>query len=224
MSKLAITLRAKKLGILIRDARINAGKTKKETGAVIGVSSSSMNSIETGLKSPSLPELELLAYYLGVPLEHFWQDEIRSGSSSLLENMHVEHALRLRNKFIGNILQKTREQKNMTFKELSEAVGIPGGRLKKYETGESAVPIPEMELLCNLLEIPLTSFTDPDTDIGYWVMEQRSIQDFLELPIEVQEFVSKPINKPYLELAQRMSGLDSENLRSVAETLLDITI
>ncbi len=29
---------------------------------------------EAGEKSPSLPELEVLAYYLDVPLERFWED------------------------------------------------------------------------------------------------------------------------------------------------------
>jgi hypothetical protein len=38
------------------------------------------------------------------------------------------------------------------------------------------------------------------------------------------EFVSKPVNRPYLELAQRLSKTNVENLRAVAEGLLEITL
>ena len=36
-------------------------------------------------------------------------------------------------------------------------------------------------------------------------------------------FVCKPVNRPYLELAMKLSGMSTDKLRSVAEDLLDIT-
>jgi hypothetical protein len=53
--------------------------------------------------------------------------------------------------------------------------------------------------------------------------QQEAIQHFLELPLELQAFVSQPINKPYLELARKLSDMSTDKLRSVAEDLLDIT-
>lgn len=223
-SNQAIILRAKKLGVLVRDARTDAGKNKKEAGTAIGASSSTINSIESGRKSPSLPQLELLAYFLNVPLEHFWTDEVRSSAPSLLDTIHIEHALTLRDRFIGNIVHQAREKLSLTYKEVRDKTGITAGRMKKYESGEGSIPIPELELLSNLLEISLSTFTDPEAGIGRWVLEQRSVQDFLKLPLDIQTFVSKPINKPYLELAQRLSRLNTEELRSLAEGLLEITI
>jgi hypothetical protein len=49
------------------------------------------------------------------------------------------------------------------------------------------------------------------------------MQKFLDLPPEVQQFVAKPVNRPYLELAMRLSDLSAEKLRAVAEVLLEIT-
>ena len=49
------------------------------------------------------------------------------------------------------------------------------------------------------------------------------MQKFLELPPEIQLFASKPVNLPYLELAMRLSELNAEKLRAVAEVLLEIT-
>lgn len=220
----AITLRAKKLGVLVKDARTDAGKSKKEAGIAIGASSSTISSIESGRKSPSLPQLELLAYFLNVPLEHFWTDEIRSSAPSLLDTIHVEHALTLRDRFIGSIIHQAREKLTLTYKDVRDKTGITAGRMKKYESGEGSIPIPELELLSNLLQISLSTFTDPEAGIGRWVLEQRSVQDFLKLPLDIQTFVSKPVNKPYLELAQKLSRLNTEELRSLAEGLLEITI
>ena len=46
----------------------------------------------------------------------------------------------------------------------------------------------------------------------------------MELPAELQAFVSQPVNRPYLELAIKLSSMSSDKLRSVAEGLLDITL
>ena len=45
----------------------------------------------------------------------------------------------------------------------------------------------------------------------------------LEMPLDLQVFVSKPINRPYLELAIRLSEMSVDRLRAVAEGLLEIT-
>ena len=65
---------------------------------------------------------------------------------------------------------------------------------------------------------------DQSGPIGEWMMQQKSAQEFLELPKELQAFVCQSVNRPYLELAVKLSGMSSENLRSVAEKLLDITL
>jgi len=38
------------------------------------------------------------------------------------------------------------------------------------------------------------------------------------------DFISKPVNRPYLQLAQRLSEMSVEKLRMVAEGLLEITL
>ena len=54
--------------------------------------------------------------------------------------------------------------------------------------------------------------------------DQKSVQQFLELPKELQDFVCQPVNRPYLELAVKLSSMSTDKLRSVAEGLLDITL
>jgi len=222
--KLAITLRAKKLGILIRDARLEAGKSLKECGEAIGVTGGKISSFEKGTKSPSLPEMELLSYYLNVPISRFWKDEIKSADPTIIDNIHIEHALILRDRYVGKILEETRDEGNLSYKDIREKTGITPVKMKKYEQGESSIPLPELEILCSSLDLNITDFIDPDSKIGSWIIAQDNIEDFLQLPLILQDFVSKPVNRPYLEIAQRLSKLSAEELRAIAEGLLEITI
>jgi transcriptional regulator with XRE-family HTH domain len=222
--KLAITLRTKKLGILIRDARLAAGKSLKECGEAIGATGGKISSFEKGTKSPSLPEMELLSYFLNVPISRFWKDEIKSTNPTIIDDIHIEHALILRDRYVGKTLEESRTEERLTYKDIREKTGITPAKMKKYEGGETSIPLPELELLCNSMGLDISTFFDPESPIGSWIMAQDNIEEFLKLPLALQEFVSKPVNQPYLEIAQRLSKLSSEELRAIAEGLLEITI
>jgi transcriptional regulator with XRE-family HTH domain len=222
--KLAITLRAKKLGILIRDARLAAGKSLKECGEAIGSTGGKINSFEKGVKSPSLPEMEMLSYYLNVPISRFWKDEIKSTDPTIIDNIHIEHALILRDRYVGKALEESRTRGKFTYKDIHEKTGITPAKMKKYEAGEIPIPLPELELVCSSIGVNITNFFDPDSTIGNWIISQDNIEDFLKLPLSLQDFVSQPVNRPYLEIAQRLSKLSTEELRAIAEGLLEITI
>ncbi len=53
---------------------------------------------------------------------------------------------------------------------------------------------------------------------------KKAGQAFTEMPLELQEFILKPVNQPYLELAQKLSQMSVDKMRDVAEGLLDITL
>jgi hypothetical protein len=56
------------------------------------------------------------------------------------------------------------------------------------------------------------------------MLSEEAVQQFLEMPTELREFVALPVNRPYLELAMKLSTMSRDKLRSVAEDLLDITL
>ncbi len=89
--------------------------------------------------------------------------------------------------------------------------------------GERPIPLPELEGLLSLLGGQIEKVFDHSGPVGKWMLQQSAVSDFLQLSPELQEFVSKPVNRPYLELAMKLSGMSTEKLRSVAEGLLDIT-
>jgi transcriptional regulator with XRE-family HTH domain len=219
-----IELRSKKLGVLIHAARLSTNHSMKDCAEAMGVTSGIYKSYEEGRRSPSLPELETLAYFFDLPLTEFWRNNVLEDNRKPLEAMEIDVLMKLRNKIIGVKLRTLRMETGTSLKSLSQQSGISTSRLTKYEKGENPIPLAVLEGLLGLLNENIEKFIDKDGPIGQWLDEGKAIQEFLELPEELRMFVCKPINKPYLELALSLSGMSTEKLRSVAETLLDITL
>jgi transcriptional regulator with XRE-family HTH domain len=218
-----VTLRTRKLGVLIRDTRLAARKTLPECAGSIGVTPGILRAWEEGRRSPSLPELEVLAYSLNLPISRFWGKDAASDDGPNTSSMNLPAILSIRQRLIGARLRQEREKASITPSALSEMSGIPTGRLRAYELGEKPIPLPVLEGLTSLLGGQIEMLFDQTGQIGLWMVQQKAVQDFLQLPPELQNFVSKPVNRPYLELAMKLSSMSTDKLRSVAEDILDIT-
>ncbi|NCP86372.1 MAG: hypothetical protein CO094_00500 [Anaerolineae bacterium CG_4_9_14_3_um_filter_57_17] len=219
-----INLRTRKLGVLIRDARMAARKTLSETAKAIGVTPATLRAYEEGRKSSSLPELEVLAYYLDLPIQHFWSHEALSDDASRTAPINLTALAALRHRIIGTILRQKRLQASISLKALALETSIAHGKLTAYEMGEKPIPLAELEAVLTILGGRVETFFDQNGPVGKWMNEQQAIQEFLQLPLELRAFVCMPVNRPYLELASNLSMLSTEKLRSVAEGLLDITL
>jgi transcriptional regulator with XRE-family HTH domain len=224
ISPLARTIRAKKLGALIRDARMVSGESVETCAKWIGVSLADFEAYENGELSPSLPELELFAYALDVPLGHFWEDVALSQGDGARGSFDTGQFAQLRQRIIGAKLRKARLERGLSLEEISANVKIDIQTLSAYELGEQTIPLPVLESLASELGLSIRELQDQHGPVGTWISQQRAIQEFLSLPPELQAFVGKPINLPYLELAQRLSEMSVEKLRAVAEGLLEITL
>ncbi len=218
-----INLRTKKLAVLLRDARLAARRSAKECAEAIGVTPATYRAYENGRKAPSLPELEALTYYLQLPLDHFWSSEAISDDPDPTETIDLPQLLAVRHRMVGALLRKARLDASISLKALSAETGIPVSRIKAYELGAKPIPLPELEGMLDVLGGRIKDFFDKNGPIGEWLEQQRSIEQFLKLPKDLQEFVCKPVNLPYLELARKLNDISASKLRQVAEDLLDIT-
>jgi transcriptional regulator with XRE-family HTH domain len=219
-----ITLRTKKLGVLMRDARLAARRSPEECARAMGITRGMLRAYEEGRRAPSLPELETLAYHLRLPMEHFWSKAASTNEAPEAEPVDLPRLAEIRQRIIGALLRQERNNASISIKALAEQTGIPGARIKAYELGERAIPLPELEALAGALSGRIEAFFDQSGPIGEWMTEQKAMKNFAELAPEMQAFVSQPVNRPYLELAIKLSSMSSEKLRSVAEGLLDITL
>ncbi len=74
--KLIEELFQKKLGIVIKSAREIRKQSIEVCANAIGVEASTFLLYENGEIAPSLPELEVLAYFLEVPIQHFFNSTL----------------------------------------------------------------------------------------------------------------------------------------------------
>ncbi|MBC8332485.1 MAG: helix-turn-helix transcriptional regulator [Anaerolineae bacterium] len=220
---LAIKIRAKKLGVLLRDARMAAGKTMKECAKVIGVSGHRIGTYERGENSPSLPELEGLAFYLNIPIRKFL-DADALVSQQPLDTGGFQSAIAIRHRIIAARLRMARQETDQTLAELAEQLGVTSGAVRAYERGDRPIPLPDLEQLARIFSLDIDELRDQTGPAGNWSFEQETVQQFLALSSEIKAFIAKPVNTPYLELAMKLSEMSAEHMRAVAEGLLDITL
>ncbi len=220
---LALKIRAKKIGVLLLDARLSAGRTMKECAEAVGVTGHRIGTFERGENSPSLPELESIAFFLEVPLNTFWDAEALT-SQKTFDASGIHSAITIRQRIIAAKLRMARLEAEIPKSEICEALGITTGVLRAYEHGERPIPLPELELLVRIYSLSMDDFRDQTGPAGRWSFEQQNIQQYLTLSPELQSFIAKPVNTPYLELAMKLSEMSADHLRAVAEGLLDITL
>jgi transcriptional regulator with XRE-family HTH domain len=217
-----LSLRNKILGVMIRDARHGAGKTLDDCGAFLGISGSTFSDIEHGHRPISLPELEAFAYLVDVPLEHFFGDELLGGNNG--KQPPSEELVGLRNRVIGVLLRQARSAAGRTQAECAEFLGVPDSRISAYEYGQTPVPLSELEALAGFFDIAVETFVDEEHNpIGQQLRRRHVMEELEHLPREVQAFVLEPLNVNYLRTALKLSKLPAEELRTIAESLLEIT-
>ena len=217
-------LRAKKLGVLIKSARISSGQSIEAIGLAMGVDPETISAYELGEKSPSLPEIESLAYYLDIPLDYFWSRESALEIKKSIAPEDLERLLMIRQRIIGALIKQARLQSELSMEELAQKSGLANGKLSDYERGERQIPLPELEAISQVLKRSIDDFRTDRGPIGNWSRQQHMLAIISDLPAELQEFIAKPINRPYLDLALRLSEMSVVKLRAVAEGLLEITL
>jgi transcriptional regulator with XRE-family HTH domain len=220
----AINIRARKLGLLIRDARLASRKKIQECAAAINVTPGIFRAYEDGHRSPSLPEVEALAYFFQMPIDRFWSREVISDDEAPPRAVNLKVLLPLRHRVVGALLRQKRMESSRSIKSLAEITGISPRKLKAFELGEKPITLPELEICLAALDARLDGFFDQSSPIGQWLNQQRAIQEFLNLSPELKAFVCLPVNRPYLDLANKMSQISTEKMRAIAEGLLDITL
>jgi len=217
-----LTFRDRIIGVLLRDARQRAGRTKAECADTLDVSSDTIEAYEEGRIPISLPELEVLGYFLDTPIDRFWEREPKLEPEG--DHRDFQMLLGLRHRIVGVLLRQARLEADVTQEKLAEVLDCPSSRISEYEHGTKPIPVSELELLANYLKLPVEHFVDGEGGtVGDWHRQQALDRRFHELPEDVQEFVAKPVNIKYLEVAMRLSQMPASKLRAIAEGLLEIT-
>ncbi len=215
-------IRARMIGVLIRDARIDAGRSLDDCAQALDVEAAQVEAWEFGDATPTLPQLEILAAYLDVPVSHFW-------GSNTLERERTSHGaqadyLALRDRMIGLMLRQAREEQGLSLDALSAASGIPVERVSRYELGELPLPVHELTVLANNVRKNLSYFLESSSYVGELLSMREEWKRFSGMPEELRKFAANPLNAGFLEIAMVLSELPADRLRRIGESMLNITM
>jgi len=216
----ADALRAQKLGSLIQTAREHNGRSPAEVAAELGMETAVYEEIERGENHVSLPDLEALALIFKAPMGYFW------GSDSLRQEKSIDYGslTALRHRVIGVLLRQLRLKERLSREELAEQLELDPDSIDAYETGEQPIPYLHLEKISQLLSVPITHFVEGEHGpLRRHEAQLQLLHQFEQLSPDMQEFLANPTNRSYLETAKKLSEMDVERLRELAESLLDIT-
>lgn len=218
-----LKLKTKMVGAEIRAAREDSGKSIKSAADLVGVSSSTMSSYEHGRKGISLPELELLAYWLDIPVANLL-DGLPSAADRTV-HFDPKVVVSFRQKMIGAQLRKHRIASELTIGQLANKVGFPASRISGYERGIRPIPIPYLEVLVDALGRSMDEYIDTEGQgpIAGWYRDRRAYESFRSLPPDFRDFLAEPENSGFVRAAIRLREVSSEKLRDLAESLAAIT-
>lgn len=215
-------LRGKMLGVLIRDARMSSSRTVDDCARLLKVDPTLISAWELGDNVPSLPQLELLAYYLDIPVSHFWGQETRSHQEqkSTVQGEYVA----LRNRMIGGLLRSAREGENLSIEDLSDTTKIDSALLQQYEYGEAIIPMHHLSVIASAVNRNMNYFLETDSYIGELLQMRAEWQKFMDLDEDVRQFASNQTNLGFLKIAMFFSDMPTPTLRKIAEGMLEITM
>ena len=177
MNNAQITIREKKLGLLIRDARMAERRSIKECADAIGIKPGLFRAYEEGRRAPSLPELETLVYFLRLPISHFWGNETKSDASSAMESVDMSQLIALRQRMIGALLRQERTNANLSIRHIATETGISQSKLKSYELGERAITVPELESILGVMGSRIETFFDQSGPVGQWLNQPAGLAE-----------------------------------------------
>ncbi len=220
----AIAIRNRIVGTLVKRARRQAGRSQKECAALLGCSHFAYGRYEQGQWGLSLAYLEILARLFKVPLSSLL-DDAGIPPDEPDEDPHILYqALLLRRKMLAVQFRQCRRASGLSQQQAARLIGHSVGRVARYERAESDIPISELEVVAERCGKSLSEFVDeppaPDEPTD---RERQALANLNELDPEVRDFVLKPTNALYLRIALLLSSMKADSLRQIAETLLDIT-
>jgi transcriptional regulator with XRE-family HTH domain len=221
----ALDVRSKMIGVLLRAARLRAGKSMTQCADWLGCSPHIVSQFEFGRRAISLPELELLSGLYAIPVNHLWDEDLATIEEPS-PRAPAEELLALRHKEVGVLLRQGRTRVGMTQAECAELLGVSAETIGKYEYGHKPVPFAELEVLAETFEIPLDEFLDRSLPAGQVPIlrfqgEMLSAEDsWLRLPGQIRDFIRSPDSLPFLHMALGLYRMPKDSLRHLAEAML----
>jgi transcriptional regulator with XRE-family HTH domain len=219
----SFSARSQQIGKRLSLSRENRRLRISEMAVLLNISPSRYKAYEKGSLSPSLPELEVLAINLNIPITSLLSHEEQILDFLVMDPVQSIKFVQLRQRIIATRLKKVLEDAEIPRSDIATALNIKPKELSNYLSGKKPIPVPVLDGLCRIATIAVQSLYGTHGTVGERLSQAERVAGFKQLPSNLQDFIAQPINRPYVELANRLSNLPVDKLRGIAEGLLDIT-
>lgn len=224
LSQQAALLQNKIVGAAVRTARTRADMSIELCAEAISLSPEEMAQAEMGELGLTLPQIEVLAHLLDVPITYLLGETELPEEDKTSDTLPYENVMIIRAKIIGVLLRQARLNQGRSLDDVAAIIGYTPEDLARIELGEMTLPMVELRALAEALNLPFETFLDEDIiPLTAAQRDARDLRRLAHLPADVREFILKPINTPYLQIAMNLSTMPAESLRQIASGLLEIT-
>ncbi len=218
-------LKTRIVGTLLTDARHASGRTVEKCAEYLGIMVGEYLEFEEGEASPTLPQLEVLAFLFNVPMSQLWSgNTLAVARQETAVQERVPEIMLLRQRIIGVRLRQLREDANLPVEQAAEETGLSVEQIEQAEAGLTSLSLSELERLTLTFKASVDDLIDGHGPVGEWIQSRSDFDAFARLPAEMRSFILRPINRSYLELAMELSEMEVGKLRTIAESILDITL
>ena len=198
-------LRAKILGVLLRQRRQAADSSLADCAVFLQQTPQTLEAWECGEQSPSLPQVELLSSYLeGAPPPG-----------------NLEAYQLLRERIIGVLLRMARDKQAISADAVASDSALDKDCLRAVELGDSAIDLPDLTALAQALDVDLRDFIDaPAAEVAPPPVPAGPAID--EGKAALSDFAADSDNAAFIRLAMAFRQIPAEDLHRIADALFAI--
>jgi transcriptional regulator with XRE-family HTH domain len=204
----------------IKTIRMSLHFSIHDCAKLIGISQGSYLAFENGEQHLSLPDLEILALYFGLPLEAFFKDQYKRlyQLTLLQDNIRPQYQL-LRQKVIRTQLSLERQAAGFSLEELEEATGIPQEDLRNYEEESTPIPIDHLQKICQQLGKHLDTFFPDDRQLSETLHLQPAAFE-REDAVEALED-EDGLDESFVQILSRLKEIPKSEQAEIARDILN---
>jgi transcriptional regulator with XRE-family HTH domain len=201
----------------IKTIRMSLHFSIHDCAKLLGISQGNYLAFENGEQHLSLPDLEILALYFGLPLEAFFNDQYkRLYQLTLLQDSIRPSYQILRQKVIRTQLSLERQAAGMTLEALGEATGIPVESLRDYEEETIPIPIDDLQNICQQLGKHLVAFFPDDSQLSETLNLSGSILQNPEAMSEGDE-----LDESFAQILAKLKQIPKADQAEIAKEILN---
>jgi transcriptional regulator with XRE-family HTH domain len=204
----------------IKTIRMSLHFSIHDCAKLLGLPQGEYLAFERGEQHLSLPDLEILALYFGLPLEAFFSDKYKRlyQLTLLQDNIRPQYQL-LRQKVIRTQLVLERQSAGLTLEELEEATGIPLDVLRNYEEETVPIPIDHLQLICQHLGKHLDTFFPDDSQVS----ESLLIPSISNNNGDDPEFSAQEegLDSSFVQIIDKLKEIPKEAQAKIAKDILN---